>query len=200
MKSGGWARNHSLSRRSGSHALGVGILANESSIHATTRHHPTHAGRDARGPQNGAGPPNSGLTGRGGASSWESRRPRWPSISAWNGEVRVGTESLPSPVALGGKGWGWGASTIKAPSMSQLATTPPMRAGMPADHKSAPAHQPHHCPMPARAPALPGTHIHACRRRRSHGPTSVHSHPPQISADQEAIASRRSYPLPDNTR
>ena len=38
------------------------------------------------------------------------------------------------------------------------------------------------------------------RRGRSHGPTSAHPCGPQISVDRETIASRRSYPLPDNTR
>ena len=137
------------------------IPCRKCSIHVTNPHRPTHAGRDARGPQNGAGPPNSGLTGRGGASSWESRRPRWPSISAWNGEVRVGTESLPSPVAMGGTRRGWGPREWKPHPCHNTPLPHPCGQGCPrTTNRHLP--QPQHCPMPARAPALPGTHINAC--------------------------------------
>ena len=57
MKNGGWARNHSplASRREA--RVGGGGPSDKSPIHVTNPHYPTHAGRDARGPQIRAGPP-----------------------------------------------------------------------------------------------------------------------------------------------
>ena len=99
MKNGGWARNHSPLASQWEPRVGGGGLSHGSPIHVTTPHYPTHAGRDARGPQNSTCPPTSGLTGRGGSSSWERRRPRRPMVifiaTAWNEKRRVGTESLP---------------------------------------------------------------------------------------------------------
>ena len=138
MKNVGWARNHSPLPSQWELRAGGGGPREWKLLHVTTPHCPTLAGRDARGPQIRAGPQNSGLMGKGVASSWERRRPRRPIVIAWNEKRRMGAESLPSPVAMGATRRGWGFSPIKAPSTSQHSTTPPMRAGMPADHKLAP--------------------------------------------------------------
>ena len=115
-------------------------------LHVTTPHYPTHAGRDARGPQNSAGPPNSGLTGIGGTSSWERRRPRRPMVIfiaiAWNEKRRVGAESLPSPVAMGATRGGWGPLAWKPhPCHNCPPTTPLPHAGEGAGAPRA-SHQP----------------------------------------------------------
>ena len=120
----------------------MGVLSHKSPVHVTTLHYPTHAGRDARGPQIGTCPsPSRGMKSVG-----------WARIT------------LPSPVAVGGTRGGWGprewkphprhnspprqphadegAGTPRDPHQRKLAnalTRPhhrPMQAGMPADHRS----------------------------------------------------------------
>ena len=63
--------------------VGGGGLSHGSPIHVTTPHYPTHAGRDARGPQNSAGP----VSARGMVESGRARN-HSPLASQW--EARVG--------------------------------------------------------------------------------------------------------------
>ena len=56
MAKSGWARNHSP--LASQWELRVGGPSDKSPIHVTNPHYPTHAGRDARGPQIRAGPPH----------------------------------------------------------------------------------------------------------------------------------------------
>ena len=116
---------------------------------APRAHHPTHAGRDARGPQIGTCPsPSRGMKSVG-----------WARIT------------LPSPVAVGGTRGGWGPREWKPHPCHNTPLPHPCGQGyrQPTNRHLPP---PHHCPMPARAPALPGTPTNACWRMRSHGPTT----------------------------
>ena len=202
-----WARNHSplASRREA--RVGGGVLCRKCPIHVTTPHYPTHAGRDARGPQIDTCPQPHHCP-------MPARAPALPGThinACWLGCPRTTNRHLPPPHHC--------PMPARAPALPGP-TTPPMRAGMPADHKSAPApatplphagegagaprdHHPTHAGRDARGPQIRAGPSHTtapCWRGRSQGPTSAHFHPPQISVDRETIASRRSYPLPDNTR
>ena len=167
MKSGGWARNHSPLPSQSEPRAGGGGLSHKSPAHVPTPHYPTHAGWDARGPQFGTCPPNSGLTGIGGASSWERRRPRRrprrPIVIAWNEKRRVGTNHTHLSRRSGSHAQGVGASSMKAPSMS---------------HKSPPPHPcGQGCPRTTNR-HLPTSHTTApCRRGRRgfHGPPPTYA-------------------------
>ena len=184
MGQSGRARNHSplASRREA--RVGGGVLCRKCPIHVTTPHYPTHAGRDARGPQIGTYPSHNTAPCRRGRrrsqgptsthAGWDARGPQigtcpHHTTAPCRRGRRRSQGPLPHPC-----GQGCPRTTnrhrpqphhcpmpARAPALPGT-TTPPMRAGMPADHRSGPA------------PATPLPHAGEGDPRDPHQPTSTH--------------------------